>query len=83
MKFWLNEHPDLEEQRQMSKPRWHVIIRYHTDSGFRDIQREIEELEDLQEIVEAGPNWYAIKGIVITHIRRVAETRTVEQAAAE
>lgn len=63
--------------------RWHVIIRYHSDYGFLDIERDIEELEELQEIVEGGPSWYAIKDIVITHNRETSDTRTLEQAALE
>jgi hypothetical protein len=67
----------------MSENRWHVIIRYHSDHGFRDIERDIEELDELHDLVEGGPSWYAIKGIVITHNRKPSETRTLERAMLE
>ncbi len=66
-----------------SEKRWRVILRYHVNSGEVEKECFIEELDELSEIVESGPNWYALKGIVITHVRRPTETRTIEQAMAE
>ncbi len=48
-----------------TKKRWHVTVTYFSEKGDIDVEHFIEELEDLQEIIERGPNWYAVKDIVI------------------
>lgn len=45
--------------------RWIATIYYRTDGGILDVTHAIEELEDLHDIVEAGPNFYAIARIEI------------------
>jgi hypothetical protein len=64
-------------------PRWRVIVRYFTDAGEIDVEYHMEELDELGELIERGPNWYTIKGIVITHIRKPEETMTIERSLAE
>lgn len=46
--------------------RWVAKISYHTEAGPKVVVREIEELSELHDIVETGPNWDAIEGIEIT-----------------
>lgn len=45
--------------------RWRVIATYASKHGNVDVEHFIEELEDLQQIIEAGPNWYALRHIAI------------------
>lgn len=60
--------------------RWKVVVIYNTDSGPLDVVHDIEEVGELQEIVEAGPDWHTIVDIRITLARRVSDVRTVEEA---
>lgn len=57
--------------------RWVAVITYRHDD--RDEPRIVsfEELYELHDIIEGGPNFYAIKDIVIKPGSRVA-ARTVE-----
>ena len=61
--------------------RWHATIYYRSETGGVDVDHDIEEIEDLHDIVERGPDWHAIDKIVITLARPVAEPMTIEQAA--
>ena len=46
--------------------RWRATITFNTDAGqITDVQT-FEEIEELHQIVEEGPNFYAIHEIVIT-----------------
>jgi hypothetical protein len=54
--------------------RWTVIIGYHTDAGLIDIEHEIDELEELHDLVEGGPNFNAIERIEISLSRGVDAT---------
>ena len=53
--------------RDMSKKssRWVVTVYYHTDDGLKAVVLNIEELHELHEIIESGPNWYSIRDIRI------------------
>jgi hypothetical protein len=64
------------------KKRWLVKIYYRTDSGLIDIEHQIEELEELQQIVERGPNWFALDHIEIRYPHS-AGTETIEQLNVE
>lgn len=46
-------------------PRWKVTITYKTISGTFDRVVLLEELEDLGDVVEQGPNFYSIVNIVV------------------
>ena len=43
--------------------RWTAYVRYNTPRE-TDILH-VEELEELQDKIEAGPNWYEIKSITL------------------
>jgi len=49
----------------MDKKRWQVEIIYASNDGDEPVWHAVDEIEELQEIVERGPNFYAIKQIVI------------------
>ena len=46
-------------------PRWTATAYYHTANGLLDVAHHIEELEELQDIIERGPNWYTLDRIDI------------------
>lgn len=63
--------------------RWQVEIIYNSEHGDRPIHHAIEELEELHDIVERGPNFYAIKQIRIEiDARHLGGIQTLEQSAA-
>ena len=45
--------------------RWLATINYITDAGVLPVEHDIEELGEIEEIVERGPDWNAIESIVI------------------
>lgn len=63
--------------------RWKVIAVYRSENGPVDVEHFVEELEDIQEIIERGPDWNCLTSLSITLNRRFPqyENLTVEQAA--
>lgn len=47
-------------------PRWKAVVNYRSNTGIIDVHHDIEEIEDLQDIVERGPDWNTIRDITIT-----------------
>jgi hypothetical protein len=64
-------------------PRWTATAYYRTDNGIVDVSHDIMELEDLQNIIERGPDWYALDRIEITLNRDGLPALTIEQAASQ
>lgn len=60
--------------------RWCAIVTYRSDNGPVDVQHDIEELDEIADLVEAGPDWGAISSIHITLARPSAEGMTLEEA---
>jgi hypothetical protein len=46
--------------------RWHAVVGYKTDSGVVEVHHDIDELEEIQMLVERGPDWNTITEITIT-----------------
>ena len=70
----------------MSNPchtRWIAGISYQTDAGPIVVDHGIEELEELADLVEAGPHWDSIRVIVITRGRDRRPGFTIEDAENE
>lgn len=61
--------------------RWLAEITYMTDAGQNVVQHDVEELEDLHDIVERGPDWNAIDEIKVT-LQRRSYSKTVEETEA-
>ena len=59
--------------------RWVAVITYRRDYGDESRMVSFEELHELHDIIECGPDFYAIHSIVITTNGRVPLT-TIEQA---
>jgi hypothetical protein len=52
-----------------TEKRWHVVATYRAHCGPVPVDYEIEELEELQEIIEQGPDWNALIDVKITLAR--------------
>jgi hypothetical protein len=59
--------------------RWRALMTFSGDAGPYDVIHEFEELEELQDIVERGPDWHSILSIKIELARRNYHV-TVEEA---
>jgi hypothetical protein len=52
-------------------PRWHVTVQYRMAAGPLDVEHDIEELVELHDLIEQGPNWDTILRIEITRINPI------------
>ena len=59
--------------------RWQAVIQYRTDRGVIDVPHDLRELDELQQLVEAGPHFGAIANIEIKYLLG-DEVLTIEQA---
>ena len=65
--------------------RWIAVVTYRTESGPVDVEHHFEEMVELHNIIERGPDWNTIDGDIRVrpNTRRVCyENDTVEAAAA-
>lgn len=63
--------------------RWKARFVYRmTETEKVDVEHFIEEIDDLGDLVERGPDWNAIESITITLNRRAAYS-TMEEAATQ
>lgn len=61
--------------------RWLVTVTYYREADDEVVQFTVDELEELQDIIESGPNFYAIKAIQIRPDYRLGDGAvTVEQS---
>lgn len=61
--------------RRLKAKRWTAQISYR--SGHPINVAQIEEIEELQDIVERGPDWNDLVKIVITYNRRSAPRKAL------
>lgn len=54
--------------------RWSGIITYLTNNGPLSAEYSFDEIEDLHDIVERGPNFYTIESIVVKLKDRTPDT---------
>src|SRR5580693_520660 len=72
----------LQSRRQaMSHFRWLAIVKYRTNTGGNEVDHQFEELFELHDLIERGPDWNCVESIHIQlNPRRKAYNDTVEQA---
>lgn len=63
--------------------RWKAVIEYRTDNGIVDVEHNFEEVEELHDIIERGPNWNCMERCIITLNRVLTPGLTVENQYAE
>jgi len=63
--------------------RWRAVVTYRSIKlGQIDVEHFFEEIEDLHDIVERGPDWNAIERIDVTLNRKASYSTTEEASAA-
>jgi hypothetical protein len=60
--------------------RWKAIVTYRTEAGPLAVEHDVEELLELQDLVERGPDWNTIISIEITLARSISSDLTIEQS---
>lgn len=60
--------------------RWTATVFYRTGNGSVDVVHDFEEIEDLAELVERGPDWNTIEKIEIRLARITSPGMTIEGA---
>lgn len=68
---------------EVNTARWHAVVFYRSEAGLVDVHHALEELEELQSLVERGPNWDCIERIEIIRAVPPEELMTLEQAQRE
>lgn len=63
--------------------RWNAVVEYRTENGLTDVTHDIEELDELHDLVERGPDWDSIERIVITRGETPFPGLTVEASMAD
>ena len=46
--------------------RWIAVVTYRAEAGPIEVDHHFEELEDLERLIERGPDWNTIVSIVVT-----------------
>jgi hypothetical protein len=46
--------------------RWLAVVTYRGEAGPIEVDHHFEELEELQALIERGPDWNTIISIVVT-----------------
>lgn len=65
----------------MGQMRWKAVTTYRSDHGQIDVEHEFEEIADLHDILERGPDWSSLIDVRITLARDFfAGTLTIERA---
>lgn len=63
-------------------PRWTATVYYRTDAGMIDVEHQFEELNMLHDLIERGPDFYAIDRIEIRHTKNTTPDLTIEASLA-
>lgn len=68
----------IEIDEDVTFVRWRATIFYRSEAGTVDVLHEIVELEELQDLVEKGPNWNTIERIEIVLADNLQPGLTIE-----
>jgi hypothetical protein len=60
--------------------RWQAVAYYWTDNGLASLTFNFDELEELQDLMEQGPSWYALDRIEVRYTDRHTDPQTVEES---
>lgn len=70
---------DVLAHQRAETARWKATIYYRSNTtGIVDVEHGIEELEELHDIVERGPDWNTIDRIEIVLDRKTSDGMTIE-----
>lgn len=60
--------------------RWVATCFYRTENGLIDVDHAIEELEEIHDLVEGGPDWHTLDRIEIRLRKNDTPELTIEQS---
>ncbi|WP_296101214.1 hypothetical protein [uncultured Agrobacterium sp.] len=72
---------DVLEKPGLGVARWKAVAEYRSDAGVVDVEYAIEELDELHDLIERGPDWNTLIRITVTFARPVCALLTIEEAA--
>jgi len=72
---------DVLEKPGLGMARWKAVAEYRSRAGIVDVEYAVEELEELHDLIERGPDWNTLIKITVTFNRPVCELLTIEEAA--
>lgn len=71
---------EVMERPETTTARWIATVHYRMEAGLVDVQHDMVELEELQDLVECGPDWDTIDRIEIVRADGAERKLTIEQA---
>lgn len=79
----MSDHDNFIMEIEMT-PRWQATVFYRTDAGINPVDHVFEEISDLDELIERGPDWNTIAKIEIILLRSSSDyPLTIEEAATQ
>ncbi|MEJ8309785.1 hypothetical protein [Agrobacterium larrymoorei] len=72
---------DVLDRPGLGVGRWKAVAEYRSDAGVVDVEYAVEELDELHDLIERGPDWNTLIKITVTFTRPVCELLTIEEAA--
>lgn len=70
----------VEAEAETRFVRWTATVYYRSAAGLVDVQHDLLELDELQDLVERGPNWDTIDHIDIVRADGTEQKLTIEEA---
>ena len=65
----------------MRHKRWVATAWYRTEAGLVDVEHQIDELEELQALIERGPDWHTLDRIEVRLGSNATPDLPIEAAA--
>ena len=71
---------EVLDQPLVKHVRWPATIYYRSAAGLIDVTHDFEELDELHDLVEAGPHWDTIDRIEVVRSDGRNRALTLEEA---
>jgi hypothetical protein len=62
------EHGDVPSSHKEVSFRWHAVAVYQTDAGVVDVEHDFDELVELHNLIERGPDCRSLLGVTVTYV---------------
>jgi len=72
---------EVMEKPHVKHVRWTATVWYRSADGPIDVTHDFEEMEELHDLVEAGPHWDTIDRIEVVRSDGRCRALTLEEAA--
>ncbi len=77
----MKRSPVVPQAVDWDSPRWTAVLTYRGENGPIEVMHDIEEIEELHDIVDRGPDWNTLIDIRVTLARCIYPGLTLEQSA--